>query len=317
MTQTHSYDKTCLCKTCKYRATQEELAREDASRIKRFVGNADSITNHIGNAAYSLTLFIKHLPALPYNLLNGVPWLNMVFMIIGGMFRIASTLLLKENDKTRMRYAIPSIFLGLSTIVFGIAGLVVFTLYTGLVLMAISAGIDLVTSLLETIKTSEDYFLASNKDQKLRLEHGLKISLRLPAVVINTAALIGCVLLLTMPYVGGAILIATAIASVAYIIADTHGVNPVKWLYKKFNPEYKEPVEELSSTAQLTTRMNKTPALKPVITTNSPWAPQRKPGIANLLTDAFNSLLSPLPRSTSDLPKSRPPRNSKWSPSPR
>lgn len=324
MTKPHS-DKKCPptapCGACRdaleinraaYEKEQLTLAQNDASRIKDFVSNADGMTNHIGNAAYSITLFIKHIPPLAFNLLNGIPWLNMIFMIIGGMFRIANALFTKGTKK---RFVIPLTILGIATMSFGIAGLVIFSLYVSLVLMAISAGIDLASSLLDLTKTTYDYFTEGKT-----VKHELKIALRMPAIAINIAALVGCVLLITMPPIGAGILIATAIATIGYIVADKYDYNPIKQFYTKYRDYKEEPeaVAPLTNNARLKAILKTKPIHEPRVNPEkSPWAPQKKEKFSALVSYAIKSLFSPLPRSTLGSPTNRPLRSSKSSLSPR
>ena len=177
----------CVCESCELKKIiqqetkiQESIVRSkkmqaDSSTIKKTADTLDILTNHAGNLAFSITVFVKHLTHAVYHILNGIPWINLIFMIIGGLFRIASVFLIKD---TPLWQKIAVATLGIATISLGIAGLIAFSMFMGLALMAASAAVDLVTSLMSFGKTVVDYVKLKRKFGNTELTESEKDELK-------------------------------------------------------------------------------------------------------------------------------------------
>lgn len=300
---------SCACETCELKKAILETTRQqetiirskkmqaDSSTIKKTTDTLDILTNHAGNLAFSITVFFKHLTHAVYHILNGIPWINLIFMIIGGLFRIASVFLIKD---TPLWQKIAVATLGVATISLGVAGLIAFSMFMGLALMAASAAVDLATSLMSFGKTVIDYLKLKRKfgsgeltqAQKDELApHKQKMVLRAEEVGICVVSLIGCVMLLIpgLQAVGAGILIGIAAVTIMKYMSDTSGLSPDKRLLKKaFNvPDEKEQTNE---TPHVNVDHLVCENAKNRSVTNAQVSPWKKTNVGNLFSDAASSL---------------------------
>ncbi len=304
----------CVCESCELKKIiqqetkiQESIVRSkkmqaDSSTIKKTADTLDILTNHAGNLAFSITVFVKHLTHAVYHILNGIPWINLIFMIIGGLFRIASVFLIKD---TPLWQKIAVATLGIATISLGIAGLIAFSMFMGLALMAASAAVDLVTSLMSFGKTVVDYVKLKRKfgntelteSEKDELKpHKLKMILRSEEVAICAISLVGCVFLLIpgLQAIGAGILIAVAAVTIIKYVFDTTDISPDKKVFKKAlkidnekeEPEIKSPNVNVNMfTCENDTKRNPVASAKPQPKI-SPW---KGVSVDDLFSDAVSS----------------------------